>query len=118
MMTSPCFFCGREARLNTDGFNGINRVDHSLPRFEFGNVVPACKECNQMKHNHTVEGFVGICRHIATHNGLGDYGLFPHFFSNNSSPRSPSRWLLRPKNLEPLGENPALLSVMPSSLIL
>ena len=91
LMTMPCFFCGREASRNTDGFNGINRVNHSVANFTWGNVVPACKECNQMKHNHTVEQFVQICCHVATHNGMGDFGRFPHVFANNSSPRSPSR---------------------------
>ena len=59
-MNMDCFFCGRGARLNPHGFNGINRVNHSKLWFGWGNVVPACKECNQMKHNHTVQGFVGV----------------------------------------------------------
>ena len=31
MMTRPCTFCGRAAASNPGGFNGINRLDHSVP---------------------------------------------------------------------------------------
>ena len=39
------------------------------------------------------EGFVEICRHIATHAGRGDFGRFPHRFPNNISRKSRSSYL-------------------------
>merc|ERR1712032_1242107 len=42
---------------------------------------------------HTVESAQRICRTIATHRGLGDFGRFPESFADNTSRRSRSGYL-------------------------
>jgi hypothetical protein len=87
IMSLPCAFCGRLARDNPGGFNGINRVNHSLQVYDHDNVAPACSDCNTMKHDYSSRDFVQICRHVATFQGLGNFSLFPEVFRNASSRR-------------------------------
>ncbi len=87
IMSLPCAFCGRLARDNPGGFNGINRVNHSLQVYDHDNVAPACADCNTMKHDYSSGDFVRICRHVATFQGLGNFSLFPEVFRNASSRR-------------------------------
>ena len=97
IMAQPCEFCGRLAHDNPGGFNGINRVNHSLPYYDFDNICAACSDCNTMKHDYSALDFEQICRHIATVNGYGDYGRFPWVFRNASSHRSRSGYLTKSK---------------------
>jgi hypothetical protein len=57
------------------------------------NVAAACATCNLMKGARRVGSFVKACRHIATSNGLGDYGSYPERFRNNTSKRSRSSYI-------------------------
>ena len=57
------------------------------------NVAVACSTCNQMKGARRIASFVQACRHIATFQGLGNYGLYPHCFRNNTSKRSRSSYI-------------------------
>ena len=97
VMAQPCEFCGRLAHDNPGGFNGINRLNHSLPYYDFDNICAACSDCNTMKHDYSALDFEQICRHIATVNGCGDYGRFPWVFRNASSHRSRSGYLTKSK---------------------
>jgi hypothetical protein len=87
IMSRPCSFCGRLPADNPGGFNGINRVNHSLAYYDHGNIAPACSDCNTMKHDYSSRDFVQICRHVATFNDRGQFGLFPESFRNASSRR-------------------------------
>jgi len=68
VMLRPCYFCGRRAAENPGGFNGINRVNHTLQYYDHDNIAAACKDCNTMKHDHSSQDFVNICRHVASFN--------------------------------------------------
>lgn len=87
IMLRPCSFCGRLPAANPGGFNGINRINHSLAYYDHSNVAPACSDCNTMKHDYSSRDFVQICRHVATFNARGNFGLFPESFRNASSRR-------------------------------
>lgn len=58
----PCSYCGLESSNNiksykhTLPYNGIDRVDNEKG-YVLGNVVPACKTCNQAKHRNTFKFF-------------------------------------------------------------
>lgn len=47
---SNCFYCGKE------GPNGIDRIDNKLG-YSFSNCVPACKHCNYVKGDLSLEDF-------------------------------------------------------------
>ena len=87
VMSLPCAFCGRLAADNPGGFNGINRVNHSLKYYDYDNIAPACADCNTMKHDYSSISFIRICRHVATFQGMGNFSLFPEVFRNASSRR-------------------------------
>ncbi|EKX55273.1 hypothetical protein GUITHDRAFT_99054 [Guillardia theta CCMP2712] len=97
IMRRNCAFCGRAAKENSQGINGINRIDHSIPAYTLNNTAPACSDCNQMKHNHSQEDFVAICKHVATANGLGDFGRYPEAFRDNFMPKRLSGYLTKSK---------------------
>jgi len=61
--------------------------------YAIGNVATACSTCNAMKGCHTLEAVEEICRTIATHRGLGDFGRFPERFPDNVSRKSRSSYL-------------------------
>jgi hypothetical protein len=96
VMSQPCAFCGRLPINNPGGFNGINRINHTLAYYDHDNIAPACGDCNTMKHDYSSQDFVRICRHVASFNRLGDYGLFPSAFRNASSRRG-RRYSTAPK---------------------
>jgi len=72
-------------------------LNHSLPIFNAENVGAACAECNTMKHNHSTADFVRLCRHVATFNHRGDFGLFPEAFRDNFAPKRLSSYLTKSK---------------------
>lgn len=66
LITQSCTYCGRapepRAVHHTPGLvgapaNGIDKLDASLGYVE-GNLVTACKDCNQMKSSRDLESFV------------------------------------------------------------
>ena len=61
--------------------------------FVLENVMAACSTCNQMKGARRISSLVRACRHIATKQGLGEYGLYPTCFRNNISKRSRSSYI-------------------------
>lgn len=100
-MRSPCSACGFKA---TEYGNGITRltkreagVHKGMGPYSSENTAPACSRCNLMKGYHSLDTFTNICRHIATHQGLGYFGLFPDNFVNNTSRRSRSSYLTATK---------------------
>jgi len=50
-----------------------------------------------MKHNHSTADFVRLCRHVATFNHRGDFGLFPEAFRDNFAPKRLSSYLTKSK---------------------
>ncbi|GMI32680.1 hypothetical protein TeGR_g4050, partial [Tetraparma gracilis] len=106
IMRSACSMCGVPA--DPERGHGITRLrvwpEHLLPLreacskpymgpFTALNVAAACATCNLMKGARRVGSFVKACRHIATSNGLGDYGSYPERFRNNTSKRSRSSYI-------------------------
>lgn len=64
LIQSPCSYCGkapsnviRDRQTGTNYYTGIDRVDNSKGYIE-GNVVPACKICNLIKHTMTSAEFL------------------------------------------------------------
>ena len=50
---SPCFYCGTNHNI---------QIDHAMPiarggKHSIGNLLPACKKCNQSKHSKTIMEF-------------------------------------------------------------
>eukprot|EP00470_Lotharella_oceanica_P015830 CAMPEP_0170183674 /NCGR_PEP_ID=MMETSP0040_2-20121228/31400_1 /TAXON_ID=641309 /ORGANISM="Lotharella oceanica, Strain CCMP622" /LENGTH=153 /DNA_ID=CAMNT_0010429493 /DNA_START=95 /DNA_END=556 /DNA_ORIENTATION=+ len=50
-----------------------------------------------MKHAYSPDNFVRMCRHIATHRGMGEFGCFPESFRNNISKRNRSSYVTTSK---------------------
>lgn len=64
LISQDCFYCGeppskttRNECPNETKSNGIDRVDPALGYFK-KNVVPCCRDCNNMKWNSTLEDFL------------------------------------------------------------
>jgi hypothetical protein len=78
-----------------DGAGGGQGQARSMGPYTQGNTAPCCSMCNMMKGCHRRLGFLQICAHIATKQGLGaaDYGLHPDAFRDNVSKRSRSSYL-------------------------
>lgn len=72
LFAGDCYWCGqppamRRERFRNHGafiYNGIDRVDNSLP-YELGNVVSCCQDCNFMKRDMRAEAFIAKVRAIA-----------------------------------------------------
>lgn len=72
LVLSDCLYCGRPPqrlykKRRTIGevmVNGLDRVDSGIGYVD-GNVVPACKECNYMKLNTSLNHFLLRCVTIA-----------------------------------------------------
>ncbi|KAK3245635.1 hypothetical protein CYMTET_44804 [Cymbomonas tetramitiformis] len=50
-----------------------------------------------MQGCHFVEDFVNVCKHIATFKKMGEFGLHPEVFCDNTSKRSRSAYLTESK---------------------
>jgi len=53
LYNSPCFYCGTNHNI---------QIDHAMPiarggKHSIGNLLPACKKCNQSKHSKTIMEF-------------------------------------------------------------
>lgn len=105
MMRKDCSMCGTPAVPEGHGITRLRKHTYGMrgmgPYCE-GNTATACTWCNLTKGFHTRRGFIEICRHIATNQGLtteeGDsYGLYDHRFVNNTSKRSRSAYLTSSK---------------------
>lgn len=59
----PCHYCGAAPEV----YSGIDRVDNSRG-YVFGNMVPCCWKCNQMKGKLSEEVFLAQAYLIATRN--------------------------------------------------
>ena len=57
----PCVYCG-----NAIDKIGLDRVDNNLG-YTVSNVVPCCKQCNQMKMDYTRSEFIEHCMQIIKH---------------------------------------------------
>lgn len=101
IMRSPCIMCGTEADTRGNSITRLANRDTNqhkgMGHYSASNTAPACKTCNLMKGYHRVESFVSICRTIATHKKLGDFGSFPECFANNTSKRNRSSYLTESK---------------------
>jgi len=98
LMREVCVLCGHAPDLARNIPNGITRLRNngglrSMGPYAIDNVSTACSACNMMKGTHTLEEVRQICRTIASHRCLGDFGRFPDVFSNNSSKPCRSRYL-------------------------
>jgi hypothetical protein len=76
LIFANCVYCGRppvnESKWSSGikiKYNGIDRVDNSLP-YTQSNTVPCCKECNSMKGDRTMKAFLDHCRLVAEFRGL------------------------------------------------
>lgn len=67
IVTKECDYCDH---IDED-FNGIDRIDNDIG-YTIENVVPACKNCNNMKNTMCKEVFVTRCMNIAKNNNLCD----------------------------------------------
>lgn len=98
LMRAPCSLCGIAADPEAGKANGITRL-RAVPKqrgmgpYVPENVATACPTCNQLKGTHKVASVQCICRSIATHRGLGDFGAFPALFRNNISRKSRSCYI-------------------------
>ncbi len=61
MIVDRCHYCGK--RNLYKGFNGIDRVDSSLPHIP-GNCVSCCWPCNRMKSTMEVHDFLNQVKYI------------------------------------------------------
>lgn len=61
----PCHYCGGKA-CTKDHYLPIDRGGDS----EWDNLVPACKECNELKDNMTAPEFLAFCRDILLYGAL------------------------------------------------
>ena len=64
MIIDYCHYCGK--RNLYKGFNGIDRVDSTLPHIP-GNCVPCCWTCNRMKGTMDVHDFITQIKYIYDH---------------------------------------------------
>ena len=60
LSASPCHYCG------VPGPNGIDRIDSSKG-YEPANCVPACKHCNYVKGNLSMEDFQAWTQRFVTY---------------------------------------------------
>jgi hypothetical protein len=60
LISKPCVYCGKIEELE---YNGVDRIDNSKG-YHFDNCVAACKLCNLMKSNHSVNEFRSHARAI------------------------------------------------------
>lgn len=98
MMREECVLCGLKPDLMKGIPNGITRLrkndgERSMGPFTSENTATACALCNMLKHTHTLEEVRELCRHIATHRGLGEFGRFPTIFVDNTSKRSRASYI-------------------------
>eukprot|EP00928_Gymnodinium_smaydae_P030789 TRINITY_DN22789_c0_g5_i1.p1 TRINITY_DN22789_c0_g5~~TRINITY_DN22789_c0_g5_i1.p1 ORF type:complete len:427 (-),score=38.02 TRINITY_DN22789_c0_g5_i1:265-1545(-) len=98
LMRDSCVLCGMRADPQAGKPNGITRLRavaevRGMGPYAPGNVATACSTCNLLKGIHTVEATRLICRSIATHRNLGEFGTFPECFPNNISRKSRSCYL-------------------------
>ena len=83
MFLAPCYYCGKLAD-NTIELHGIDRMDNTIG-YTSKNSVAACKMCNMLKHEHSVEDFLKICEHIITHLKIVGGSLYPECFKDCAS---------------------------------
>jgi len=84
MFQQDCFYCGG----SPNPFNGIDRQNNDIRSYDNDNIVAACAKCNFTKLDHSANVFINICKTIATHRGLGDFGTFPSAFRDSGSKKS------------------------------
>lgn len=74
LTSATCFYCGRSPFNPTKWpglvllYNGIDRVDNSLP-YTKENLVTCCKDCNAMKSGRDAEQFLQHVVRVAEHLG-------------------------------------------------
>ena len=76
LVTSPCYYCGfygetRSIRTFQIEMLTIDRLD-SDKGYVFDNCVPACKQCNTIKMDYSVEDFKIKIKQIYNHLNLGE----------------------------------------------
>eukprot|EP00747_Dinoflagellata_sp_TGD_P220515 gnl/TRDRNA2_/TRDRNA2_92487_c0_seq4.p1 gnl/TRDRNA2_/TRDRNA2_92487_c0~~gnl/TRDRNA2_/TRDRNA2_92487_c0_seq4.p1 ORF type:complete len:211 (+),score=26.62 gnl/TRDRNA2_/TRDRNA2_92487_c0_seq4:29-634(+) len=118
LMRAPCSLCGHKADPMLGFANGITRLrnndgQRSMGPYTMENTATACTACNMIKGCHRLEEVRAICRHIATHRGLGDFGRFPEVFADNTSRPSRSRYLAAHKTHALTNEQFAEIVAMP-----
>eukprot|EP01062_Namystynia_karyoxenos_P014163 TRINITY_DN15101_c0_g1_i1.p1 TRINITY_DN15101_c0_g1~~TRINITY_DN15101_c0_g1_i1.p1 ORF type:complete len:451 (+),score=102.98 TRINITY_DN15101_c0_g1_i1:84-1355(+) len=79
-------------RLRAEG-SGRRWGPGCMGGYTAANVAPCCSVCNHIKGSHTVQAIREICRHIATHQRLGEFGRFPQRFRDNISRKCRSGYL-------------------------
>lgn len=80
LMQQPCVFCG-QSRGQT---NCIARLNCQVKAYVLENSVTACSVCNMIRLDYSVDDFVRICRHVASHRGLvPDKHFHPEAFRNS-----------------------------------
>ena len=102
MMRDPCTICGVAAPGEGHGLTRLRIWPEGIPKpakggfmgpYHAANLATACGTCNLMKGARHVRGFVEAARHVTTHRGEFDYGLYPLRFRNNTSKRSRSCYI-------------------------
>jgi hypothetical protein len=97
IMRLPCSMCGTEEKELGNGITRLRVVVaegvKGMGPYSVANTAPACKRCNLMKGYHMAPSLINVCRHIATHKGLGNFGQYPEHFVNNTSKRNRSSYL-------------------------
>jgi hypothetical protein len=73
-----CYYCGappsqsissRRSGKGRYSYNGIDRMDSS-EGYVLGNCVPACKTCNYMKLDMSIENFISACKKVVEHSKI------------------------------------------------
>lgn len=79
LVASPCHYCGslpwnmtKQPDIENIAYNGVDRVDNALGYIP-GNVVAACKTCNDMKSKLDLEVFVAQVERIGRHRRMGAF---------------------------------------------
>lgn len=70
LFKSPCYYCGTVP--GEQKWNGIDRVFNDTP-YLVGNCVSACKQCNMMKRDMSIDAFINKCRKIAANHTQFEY---------------------------------------------
>merc|ERR1719331_3269232 len=97
-MFRPCAYCGDPPPEQGHGISRLRNTDATagpqvMGPYSKANTTTACAHCNLAKGYHKPIAFTEICRHICTHQGLGDFGSFPDRFAKNISKKSRSCYL-------------------------
>lgn len=67
MFHDRCHYCHKTPEQN-QRLMGIDRIDNARG-YDYGNVVPCCKNCNRAKHNLHVDDFRSMCTNVARFHG-------------------------------------------------